>query len=272
MNINNAQVNVSIVVYSSQEEIHSYKYQILKNSIIYLENNKFINKLLIIDNSPKNYFSWTKRIGKKVNYVFNSKNLGFGRGHNLSKVYLEDKKFHLILNPDIIFDENKDLIEELIYYFKLDEKNVILQPNIVNYQNEKNQFLCKRNPTLLIQIIRGFSPHFIKKLFEKYNHFYEMRDIAYKNKVVESQYLSGCFLLCKTEALNKVKWFDEDFFMYMEDADLVRRLSAIGKCLHIPYLKVKHIWERGSHKEFKLKFEAIKSFFIYSYKWGLKIW
>ena len=161
---------------------------------------------------------------------------------------MENKKFHLILNPDIAFYENQDLIKDLLCHFEKSNNIVLLQPNIVNYLDEENQYLCKRNPSLLIQLLRGFGLKYFKKLFKKYNNFYEMRDLAYKNQIVESQYLSGCFMFCKTSALNKINWFDEDFFMYLEDADLTRRLSRIGKCLHIPYLKIMHVWEKGAIK------------------------
>ena len=266
------EVNVSIVVYSNKKYINKFKKEILEKSIIHLTKNKFVNKILIIDNSEKDYFKFTELLGNNVKYFFSNENLGYGRGHNLSKKLLEKKKFHLILNPDIAFYENQDLIKDLLCYFDKSNNIVLLQPNIVNYLDEKNQYLCKRNPSLLIQLLRGFGPKYFKNLFIKYNNFFEMRDLAYQNQIVESQYLSGCFMFCKTSALNKINWFDEDFFMYLEDADLTRRLSRIGKCLHIPYLKIMHVWEKGSHKKLKLKLEAIRSFFIYSYKWGLKIW
>ena len=62
-----------------------------------------------------------------------------------------------------------------------------------------------------------------------------MRNIAYSNSIVESTYLSGAFMLCRTEVLDQVNWFDERFFMYLEDADLTRRLSKFGKCVHNPF-------------------------------------
>ena len=272
MQVYHGEVNVSIVVYSESKNLNIFKKEILEKSILYLIDNPFINKILILDNSPNQYFKFTNNLGNKVNYVFNNQNIGYGRGHNLSRLYLEDKKFHLILNPDIIFNEDQDLIHHLINFFEKESNSVLLQPNIVNHNDHRNQYLCKRNPTLLIQLVRGFAPKYIKKLFAKYNYFYEMRDIAYKNQIVESQYLSGCFMFCKTAALNKINWFDKDFFMYLEDADLTRRLSKIGRCLHIPLLSIKHVWEKGSHKKLRLKYQAIKSFIIYSLKWGLKIW
>ena len=65
--------------------------------------------------------------------------------------------------------------------------------------------------------------------------------------------------------------FDEEFFLYLEDADLTRGMQSYGKCLHVPYLSIVHQWQRGSYKNPKLMYWNILSFFIYSNKWGLKL-
>ena len=191
---------------------------------------------------------------------------------NLSRKYLLDEKFHLIINPDIII-EDENLITKLVNYLNQNDDTAMIQPLIIGYPDKAIQFLCKRNPTFIIQILRGFFNNFTNKLkfLRNYNFWYEMRDLAYKKDIVESTYLSGAFMLCRTAILNKINWFDERFFMYLEDADLTRRLSKFGKCIHHPLFTVRHVWARGSHKSIFLKLIAIVSYFKYSQKWGLKI-
>ena len=99
-----------------------------------------------------------------------------------------------------------------------------------------------------------------------------MRNLAYSNSIVESEYLSGAFMLCRTDFLDRVDWFDERFFMYLEDADLTRRLSKLGKCVHNPFFKVRHVWAKGSRNNNYLRIIAIISFVKYSLKWGLKLY
>ena len=62
-----------------------------------------------------------------------------------------------------------------------------------------------------------------------------------------------------------------DYFMYLEDADLTRRLSKVGKCVHNPNLEIFHVWERANHKKIAMVYQAIKSYYIYSKKWGLRL-
>ncbi len=266
--------NVSLVFFDKylKGNVESQKFLILENLLKTLNDDINIDKILLVDNSPYNYLK--KKILKfsKVVYIFVNKNIGFSKGHNLSRKYLSSQNYHLIINPDIVI-EDKQLISNLINYLDKNSNISMIQPLIIGYPDYQIQYLCKRNPTLLIQIIRAFFNKFIQryKFLRLYNDKYEMRDLAYKNKVVESSYLSGAFMLCRTKNLNKVSWFDERFFMYLEDADLTRRLSMFGRCVHYPLLKVRHVWARGSHKNKLLKIIAIFSFLKYSLKWGLKI-
>ena len=273
-NINNF-LNVSIVFYDNYPKLDKSngKIKIFLNLIEFLNNDDYIKKILVIDNSPKDKIKKKINHFKKVKYVFANKNLGFAKGHNLSKIYLEKTKYHLILNPDIIL-EDKYLFKNIIKFLDLKNNVAMIQPLIYDYLGDNVQYLCKRNPSLLIQVIRGFFRKYIKKipLLHKYNFNYEMRNLAYSNLIVESTYLSGAFMFCRTEILDQVNWFDERFFMYLEDADLTRRLSKFGKCVHHPFFKVRHVWAKGSRNSNYLRMIACISFIKYSLKWGLKLY
>ena len=97
-----------------------------------------------------------------------------------------------------------------------------------------------------------------------------MRDVAYMKSPVKSQYLSGAFMFCRRSILDQVNWFSPEYFMYLEDADLTRKMSSISDCIHDPNICVEHEWRRGSHSSFKLMIVAIYSFLLYSLKWGFR--
>ncbi len=55
------------------------------------------------------------------------------------------------------------------------------------------------------------------------------------------QWISGCNLLFRAEAFNKLGGFEEDFFLYFEDTDLCLRLNQAGwDCLIVPGAHLKH--------------------------------
>ena len=268
-------LTVSIVTFTKNPFLNNFhsKYQILYKSIEFISKSNLITEILIIDNSKNKYFSDLKNISSKIVYKhMNGLNLGYGSGHNLSRKFIRLKKYHLILNPDIIFYEN-NCLDYLYKYMENNPEVSLSQPLIFSYPKKEVQRLCKSNPTFLAQFIRLFLPKFLNKhnFLKKYNDSYEMRSVAYSNEIVESEYLSGCFMFCRVEHLNIVNWFDKRYFMYLEDADLTRMLSKVGKCVHIPLISIGHVWAKDSHTNFKLKIIAIYSFILYSLKWGLKI-
>jgi len=268
----NKNLSVSIVVYASAaiSQTHS-KWIILRELIHYLQSDRLVSQVILIDNSPYQFFRLLSEAGGKVRYIWcEGKNLGFGKGHNKARHYV-NTRYHLILNPDIAFDDNKCL-SRLVTEMEKDNTIGIIQPLILSWNSTSAvQYLCKRNPTLLIQLYRGFFSWIPSKHLKIRNDYYEMRDKAYMTEPVESQYLSGCFLLCRTSLLNSIGWFDEDFFMYLEDADICRRASILSRCVHYPIVSVRHVWERGSHKKLRLRIIAIYSYLLYSRKWGLDI-
>jgi len=263
-------ISASIVVYSQKQLTDdSAKYQCFVDCVKHLLSHELITKIIIIDNSPSPYLLAAIPSGKKLNYIYNQgNNLGFGRGHNLARVLSSDSEYHIFINPDIVFLED-DCISILLRYMVENKDVCIVQPKIVYPNSGKIQFLCKRNPTLMVQVIRSLGLQNLHTLRD-YNSWYEMRDIAYRSTPVETQYLSGCFMFCRKSSLEYVNWFDPRYFMYLEDADLTRSAAAIGKCIHLPHVTIGHLWARGSHKLLRLRIEAIKSYVKYSLKWGFR--
>jgi len=103
--------------------------------------------------------------------------------------------------------------------------------------------------------------------FEKLDAFYELQFSGYKTEM-NVPYLSGCFMFIRTEALICVGLFDENFFMYLEDTDLNRRIHAKYQTVFYPDVSVIHEYEKGSYKQLKLLLYHIRSAIYYFNKWG----
>jgi len=98
-----------------------------------------------------------------------------------------------------------------------------------------------------------------------------MKESGY-NKVMQIEYASGSFMVFRTSIFKQLKGFDTRFFMYLEDADITRRVNLVSKALFFPEARVIHKWERASYKSKKLAFVTLKSMYIYFNKWGWKLW
>ncbi|PHR73273.1 MAG: glycosyl transferase family 2 [Lutibacter sp.] len=237
----------------------------LKKTIASFLNTNLNVKLSIIDNSPSDNLKILKNINtQKIEYTHNPTNPGFGTAHNIAiKENLNNTLYHLILNPDIYFEENVN--EEIITFL---EKNIevgVLMPKIV-YPDNSTQFVAKLLPTPFTFFVRRLIP--IKSILEKVNHKFELRFTGY-NKIMEVPYLSGCYLVIKTEALKKAGLFDENYFMHCEDIDICRTIINSGyKSVFYPKVKVVHAHEKKSMKSINNLKVYIKSMIYYFNKWG----
>jgi GT2 family glycosyltransferase len=113
-------------------------------------------------------------------------------------------------------------------------------------------------------------PKFIWKFFQARIDYYEMRQTGY-NKIMDVLFLTGAFMLIRSSVLDKIGGFDENFYMYFEDADITRRAAEISRTVFYPYTSVIHLWEQGSHKNIKLFFISLILTVKYFNKWGWKI-
>ena len=112
----------------------------------------------------------------------------------------------------------------------------------------ETQYSAKKNPTLLSLLLGRFNFLSYLKIFDDYQKIHKNQMKNYKKEIIQSSYLSGCFLIIKATIYIKVKGFDNRYFLHLEDADFTRMCSSYGLVLHDPTLRVVHKWARGSHK------------------------
>lgn len=218
-------------------------------------------KLFLIDNSP------TDKLRNLINhpsieYVFNNSNMGFGAGHNvaLCKI-LDNSKYHLVLNPDVIFERN--VLSEIFTFMENNPDVGHLMPKIY-YPNGEIQYVCKLLPTPFDLIFRRFLPsRFFKSRLDKF----QLKFSGY-DKLMNIPYLSGCFMFLRTSALKEIGLFDERFFMYPEDIDLTRRMYKRYKTIFYPNVFIIHEHGKGSYANYRLLKIHIVNMIRYFNKWG----
>lgn len=254
---------IGIVTYNNQSIIKKTISNVIEN----ISGMEY--KIVVYDNaSDDNTLKILEQIkNDKIKVINGRVNRGFGFGHNqIIKEY--DAEYYLIYNPDIILRNH--IIEELYCFMQKNRNISMITPKIV-YPNGEIQYLCKKNPTVFDLLLRRFTNKTIKKYFRGRLERYEMRYTGY-NKVFMVPYATGCFMFFRGSVLKQIKGFDDNIFMYLEDADITRRANIIAPCMFYPYNYVEHLWQRGSHKSIYLTWINIKSAIYYFNKWGWKLW
>jgi len=219
--------------------------------------------LYVVDNSPTDD-ARSLCAHPSIEYIFNSTNIGYGSAHNIAlKKAIEKSKYHLVLNPDVFF--SADVIKELIAFMDTSPDVGLAMPKVL-YPDGRLQALRKLLPLPHQLFARRFLNRF-EKMLKRINHYYEMHFVDY-NTTTEAPFLSGCFMMLRTDALKNIGLFDERFFLYFEDTDLSRRMHEQYRTVYFPGVEVFHIHGRGLHKEAKLLLHSIKSGIRYFNKWG----
>lgn len=223
-----------------------------------------VDKLYVIDNSSmeenKKLFS---------NYGFAEyiphENTGYGSSHNIAlhKAIELGSDYHVVLNPDIEFEET--VLNSLIEYMNSNRDVVYILPK-VTYPNGELQYLCKLLPTPSDLILRRFLPK--NKWTKKLDDRYSLVHSGY-NKIINPPCLSGCFMFMRLSTLKENNiFFDERYFMYLEDFDLMRRLHRVGKTIFYPEVTIIHNHAKESYKNRKMLKIHIQSAIKYFNKFG----
>ena len=251
-------LTITIVSYHNEEDVRKAVESIEKYT-----PESIKKQIYIVDNSekPETELGKLNEVYPDVTYLATGKNLGFGGGHNYVLEQL-DSKYHAIVTPDIILEE--DAFSKLISFMK-DESIGMCVPRLVDEEGELLA-VYRRELTIWDMFLRMF----LKGAFKKRQAYHTMQDADY-TKAFDVPFAQGSFLLIRTELFQKLGGFDERFFLYMEDADLCKRVNQVSRLSYCPDTKVIHKWEKGSHKSKKLFKLHVQSMIAYFKKWGIKM-
>ena len=217
-------ITISIVNYNAGEYLIKCL-ESLKNVA-----NELSFDVFVVDNkSSDGSIEAAQRKFPNFNFILNKENLGFGKAHN---VVLKKAKtpYVLTLNPDCEVLEGT-----LKYVFKFMEKNPDVGVSTCKIE--------KADGSLDIASHRGFPTPWASFLyfFLKNDRLYHLTDRP-MDKIHEIDSGVGAFLFLKKAVLEKVGYFDEDYFLYAEDIDLCFRIKQAGfKVMYMPDVKIIHV-------------------------------
>jgi N-acetylglucosaminyl-diphospho-decaprenol L-rhamnosyltransferase len=220
MSISRQNLSIIIVTYKSDMVIH--------NCIKSIEKDI---KIIVVENSDNSQFKEELESAYvNVSCVLTSKNLGMGAGNNIG-IKKVKTDFVLILNPDVILEAST--INELILASKKITNFAILAP-ISTDINHPNYILLKN-----------------KKIWNEDESLFKVKSV------------DGFAMLLNKKRLDKVmtnNYFDENFFMYLENDDLCKRIRKINEDIYIILnSRIKHLGGKGVNEKYKDEIELSRN-------------
>lgn len=156
---------------------------------------------------------------------------GFGANHNAAFAIARGSVF-VIVNPDI---RASDLTLQPLLDV-LDRPNVGACAPVVLSPSGTAEDSVRRFPTLARLSYRLLSRR-------------RRPDYRWGAEPIAVDWTAGMFVAYRSQAFREVDGFDERFFMYLEDADICRRLRAAGWATMLqPACRVVHAAQRESHR------------------------
>ncbi len=218
--------------------------------------------LYVIDNSERSSDNPRLR-DARITYHFPQRNLGYGRAHNIAlRASTGRSKYNLIMNTDVRYPP--DVVLTLKSYLDSHSDAGLAAPKI-RYPDGTLQPVCRLLPAPVNVFLRRFFPH--SRLARKLDRDYELQWWHHAD-VANIPFLSGCFLLARTDILRELDGFDDRFFLYAEDVDLSRRIHQIAATAYIPTAVITHQHRRLNRSSLRCTWHGLVSHVQYFNKWG----
>jgi len=180
------------------------------------------SKIIIIENSKNFRIKEKFKNNKKIKVILNN-NIGMGAANNIG-LKKSKTQFAYILNPDVRF--KKDTFKNLIVAANQIDDFAVMSPKNSNlkYPNYKTSEANHINKNILsVEYVDGFSMLVNKKKF-------------------------------------KNKYFDENFFLYLENNDLCKKVKSLGENIYIiKNSSVIHLGASSANSRFSQKIEYLRN-------------
>jgi GT2 family glycosyltransferase len=192
-------------------------------------------KIIIVENSNNiNLKNYLENKFSNVDVIIAKENLGYGKGNNLG-ISRVKTPYVFILNPDAMLEEGC-LMQLAKAQIELEDDFTILAPNLKNNYG----FFSGQNKTL-------------------------------QKEIISVDYVKGFAMLINLKKITFKNIFDENFFLFLEEIDLCKRIKNNGgKIFVVMNSKVQHLARQASGDSLNIilcrNWHWMWSLFYYNYK------
>ncbi len=218
-------------------------------------------QVLVVDNgSADGSEEMIRNDFPEVRFIQTGENQGYTGGNNrgMEAALAAGAAYVLILNPDTVVI-NPDFLGAMVDYLERHDEVGIAGPRV---------FLREAG---VVQNTVLYAPGLWRNLRNWFQYRLAPDSLIHSgHQVVEAEVLNGVCLLIRGACLREIGLFDEEYFMYIEDADMDRRAWQAGwKVCYLPIDSIVHRQKRDGYQpdgpvDFLLKRNSV----YYLVKWG----
>jgi len=196
-------VSVIIVSYNSREDLGE-----CIPSLVGQDYSDF-DVIVVDNNSADETVSFVEKNYPSIRVIRNKENYGPAKGYNMG-ITASRGKYVVLLNPDTVVE--KAWLHELVRVMEADEGVAACQSRVLLY-GSRTIINTEGNEVNFL----GFT--WCRNYGQISNH---------SEVIEETLGLSACSAILRRNVLEEIGFFDEDFFMYLDDTDLGLRMRLAG--------------------------------------------
>lgn len=213
------QLNIVIVNYNSGNHLRNCLEAIYKSNglnipymITVYDNASSDNSARIAENSFP-----------LVHYIYGQRNVGFAKAVNTA-VKKGKGEYILLLNPDVTLFPRT--VKTMIKFMDMNPRCAVSGGEILSPFGYREP-TCRRFPNYLNVVFGRRS--LVRRIFPRNpcTKAYLCLNLDYM-KPQKVDFVEGSLMLIKRSALEEIGFFDEQFFLYVEDADMCYRMQQHG--------------------------------------------
>jgi GT2 family glycosyltransferase len=255
-------LSIIIVNFNTKELLNNCIESVINNS------EKIRYEIIVVDNASKDGIKeLVKRFDKKyqIRLLENKTNVGFGRANNQG-MKASSGKYILLLNTDTLIKNRAT--EKMFSWMELHPKVGVASCALLNNDGSMQEtggyfpslirvfsWMTIQDIPLVDNLIHPFHP-MRSKYFRKGEAFYKEEK--------ELDWVKGAFFLIRRKVVDKIGYFDKDYFMYTEEVEYCYRIKNAGwKIYFVPTVSVTHLGGAsgiGSESVIK-EFQGVKLFY-----------
>ena len=178
-------------------------------------------KVIVVENSSnKNFKNHIEKNYPNVKCILTGENLGYAKGNNLGLSKVVSE-YALILNPDAMLE--KEAVN-----------------NFLNIADKVKDFSI-------------IGP-------AKQNEYSTTDENIEKDDLFEVDYLKGFAMFLNLEQLKEIGFFDENFFIYLEEIDLCKRIKKSNKKIYLDKnIIINHVGGSSHNEEINFEMELSRN-------------
>lgn len=215
-------VSIIIVNYNLAESIENLLFSVYR----FFKGIDF--EIIVVDNnSPEKIIKKLPAKFPEIRFLSLPSNYGFGYANNRG-AEIAKGKYYLFLNPDTYITQN--ILVPMIEFFDNNPDCAVIGPKL-KYENGTTQESAMKFPNVKQELLNmfGFAGKGIL-LLKKIRHYF-LNEAFYS-----TDFVFGSCMMIRANVFKIVNGFDEDYFLFTEEADL---------CLRIKLLKFKVVYLRN---------------------------